>query len=195
MLRSAHSIEGYHMMHLQDFVKVHIQFSKALQISKKHLSAPPIIYDLLTLGISCIANSKIDSALLLVEEAKMLATQSGDSIMLAKSLLTKGYLNLILGNLEESKSLARVAEKLSVSLNLPMVAAQSIKQRMIMQMMEGNFKPAISLGLEAIALVEYHPNQIHKTDLDSLLYVCYDRLGEPQKALFHFSRYHTTGHF
>ena len=189
LLRSAHSIEGYHMMNIQDFEKAHLHFSKALQISQKNLSPNYIIYDLLVLGFSCIINVKLDSAILLVGEAEMLSSQSGDSIMLAKSLMTKCYLSLIMGNIEESKRLAHAAERLSISLNLPLVTAQTMKQRMTIEMMERNFKPAIALGLEAVALVEYHPNQIHRTVLDSLLYVCYANLGEHQRALFHFSRY------
>jgi len=189
LLRSIHSIQGLHMLQLQDFKQAYQHFSRALQISKKHLSASEVIYDLLILGVSGMPLGKLDTASLLINEARDLAVWSGDSIMLAKSLMTLSFLHLSQGEMTESRALAEKSATLSDALHLPLLAAQATKQQMMACMMDNQFQAAVRLGLDGIHIIDEHPNQIYKADFDSLLYVCYQKLGDSSRALFHFSNY------
>ncbi|MEY3367938.1 MAG: hypothetical protein RI973_1093 [Bacteroidota bacterium] len=189
LLRSSHSVMGYHLLYSGDFKKANDHFSRALQISRKHLPATEVTNDMLMLSIAKISILQVDSSFILAQQAYDQAGQNGDTIMMAKSLLALSFLYMLIGNEEENNRLARESVALSRKMGMHLAAAQGLSQLMTGKIKKRDFQSAIKIGYEAADEAKSHPNLFMKAQIDSLLYTCFYELGDYKQAIFHFSRY------
>ncbi len=132
---------------------------------------------------------KLDSALVSIKEANQLATQTGDSIMLAKSINLWSFLDLMQGKNAESISHTQQAIDLARRLNLTLVLVQGLSTQMTLLYGKKDYLAAIKLGNEALEALRTHPNLLVKANVDSLLYTCFLQTGDSQKALAHYKSY------
>ena len=192
LLRATHHVSGYHMMYLRDFKKGKEYFTEALKISEKHLPSFEIITDLLTLSVAMSALTQLDSAQLLSRQALELAVRTGDSIMIAKTLVTRSYQTLMQGDITKGIELAQQTVELARNLNLPLVLAKSLNLQMVYNIYTKNFPEAIQLGLEANEALKSQPNLEVQAYTDSLLFASYQGIGDLRNALKYFSSFNQT---
>jgi AraC-like DNA-binding protein len=148
-------------------------FHLALNISASSPMPGLITHDQLMIGVAHLPKGHVDSSYWYIHRVKKSASANNDSMTLAKALLAEAYVDLVMGNLSDSKKHIETSLGISKSINLPLIYASGITQQMKISMASKDYQTAITLGEKVLGTFPENAHYYVKSYIDSLMYASY----------------------
>jgi tetratricopeptide (TPR) repeat protein len=192
LLRNTYLILGMQYFVSQDYPKAIAYYKDALSISSATKIPEHLHHDKLMMSLSHLTLGNMDSSYWYVQQVKQSALNLGDSMYVAKALLTESLIHITLGEISQSQESLDKSIAISRELKLPLVLTSGLTQKMSLSMATKDFKTAINLGKKALEIFPTSSALFVKSYVDSLLYASYLGLQEYQLAHQYFISYTNT---